>query len=80
MVNQATGVDAAHNCRGCQCLIVDDHGHARGCMLRESSRDVERRRGKTEFFPGMRSLCERCGHLMNDKQLRHHLCPKRLPA
>lgn len=74
------GVDAHYVCNGChRAIISGGQGHGPGCMLREDKKWVERRRGVIQRFPGMKNVCERCGHLMHDKALRHDGCPKRLP-
>jgi hypothetical protein len=72
-------IDNTYQCLGCWELIVNDRGHASGCMLRLSHQAVERVRGKTIHFPGMKNICPRCGELLEDKVVRHAFCPKRLP-
>ncbi len=77
---------AYHKCRGCGHFVRDvQHvGHAPGCMLREDNwkhnrRRRERHSGKTIHFPGMTNFCPRCHQLRPDGEIRHTLCPMRLP-
>lgn len=80
MDNEQIITDDVYVCAGChRHIIVGQTRHAQGCMLRESPRMIERRRGQVQHLPGMKNVCPRCGELMNDKQIRHSMCPKRLP-